>query len=94
MRQLSAFDLQSLMQTGQNVANTAQQAQAFTSPQFLNTVNQKTDQVIGDVEMYVYVQLGLQVMVSAATFGIFLIALYRLIKDNEKNGRSGFPRIE
>jgi hypothetical protein len=84
MRQLSAFDLQSLMQTGQNVANTAQQAQAFTSPQFIQSVDQKANRVIDDVEMYVYVQLGLQVVVSAATFGIFLIALYKLLKDNKE----------
>lgn len=84
MNQLSAFDLQSLMTAGQNVSNVAQQAQAFTSPQFIQTVDQKATRVIDDVEMYVYVQLGLQVVVSAATFGIFLIALYKLLKDNKQ----------
>lgn len=49
----------------------------------VSSVENKADQVIGDVETYIGVQLALQFLVSAATFGIFLIALYKILQDRK-----------
>lgn len=81
MGNMNAVDFSSLLKTGQNIASAASGIQQIQSnPQFMNDA----ERVISDVEMYVYVQLGLQMLVSGATFGLFLIALYNFIKDRKK----------
>lgn len=75
---LDLNQLTSLIPSGATSAvNTAAQVAGYTqTPQFGQQVTKVTD----DLEMYVYVQLGLQAVATAATFGIFLIGLHKFMR--------------
>ncbi|NDQ57343.1 MAG: hypothetical protein GZ088_09760 [Acidipila sp.] len=82
MHGLNAIDLSTLakmLPTGAvNAANTAVQAAGYAqTPQF----SQQVDKVTGDVETYLFAQIGLQTMATVATFGIFLIALHKFMRN-------------
>lgn len=59
------------------VSGAANTATAFSAPQ----VQDKIVQVSDDVEMYVYAQIGLQALATAAAFGLFLLALHKFVRE-------------
>lgn len=75
---MSAISIPSFLTAATGAANTASNAAAaFSSPQ----VQDKIVQVSDDVEMYVYAQIGLQAIATAAAFGLFLLALHKFVRE-------------
>jgi len=72
--------LTQLPQTQRDITQFAQSTQYLQSPQFQEQVKKVTQ----DIEMYTYAQLGLQTVATIATFGLFLIALYTVIRKRGK----------
>lgn len=60
--------------------------QAAMTASGVNPANIQKDiqNISKDVEMYAYAQLGLQTVAAAATFGLFLMMLYRFLKDQKR----------
>lgn len=79
----SAFQIFSqLPQTQQDIQKMSSAVQYAQTPQFQNQVQE----IKSDVETFVYAQLALQFLATAAVFGVFLITLNKFLKEKKPNG--------
>lgn len=71
-----------LPQTQQDIQQMSKAVQYAQTPQF----QQQVHEIKSDVETFVYAQLALQFLATAAVFGMFLITFNKFLKEKKPNG--------